>query len=133
MKCRTSLLLVCVLFGTISPLYSQSIFSSRSSDAQPDRTHIIRGIRSISDTSGFVFTSESILRTNDNGRNWANIGPQLFLGDAIASVDLSSDSTINALIIHSQDQKIQIASSNNNGSSWSRQELDFSDLDRMLI
>ncbi len=129
MKCRTYLLLACFLFGAISPLYSQGIFSARASDAAPDRTHIIRGIRSISGTSGFVFTSDSILQTVDDGKNWTNIGPQLYLGDVFSSVDFNSSSSINALIINGRNQKFRLATSNESGTSWSQKELQFPGLD----
>ncbi len=125
MKRRALLLLICFLFGTISPLYSQD---QKKSDTN-DGSHIIRGIRSFSDAGGFVFTNDSILRTNDNGHTWIEIGPKLRIGETLVSAEFVSLSSIYSLIVNSNEHKVIFTRSDDGGSSWIRKDASLSGLD----
>lgn len=124
MKRRTFVLFY-IIFGAISLLHSQTPIS----DTNQTRSHIILGISSVSDASGIVFTGDSILLTNDSGQSWSDVGPKLRIGEAISSVDLTSPSEINALIVNSEGQQVILAVSNDGGTNWSRRELQLSGID----
>jgi hypothetical protein len=120
MKFGTLFLVICVVFGAVSPMFANASVFSRMEQQPHASPHLIKGIRSFSETNGFVYTEKDILRTVDAGKNWVNVGPRLSGDEVIASVVFTSEMSIKVLAVDAAKRNIELLSSENGGSAWSR-------------
>ncbi|MCA1589214.1 MAG: DUF1906 domain-containing protein, partial [Acidobacteria bacterium] len=118
--------IVVLLFfaATGSQLPSQSLNDanenkgiSRSGNYRDTR---VKGIQSISDKAGIVYTRSKAFRTDDGGRTWTDLPIELGLFETIAAVNFTSEEQGFCLLTSEGTWQVILAQTEDAGRSWTR-------------
>jgi hypothetical protein len=89
----------------------------------------IKSIQSVGENFGIAYTADSLLMTNDSGETWSVVNVRVSPFQKIVGVHFEDRSVGYAVLADPRNLKLQFASTNDGGSSWTRTPVTLRDED----
>lgn len=100
---------------------------ARESEAD---THQIRGVELIGDSSGVIFTAETLLRTEDGGRSWRVVDLPKQFEEALSDVEFADERVGFIAAGNRESGTMVVLRTVDGGLSWTRQSVRLNRVDR---
>lgn len=110
-------LLFCSLYFPLILLSISTIFG-QDFPSFAEQSSQIKDIQKLGQSFGIAYTSDSLLRTNNDGETWSEIKIRRSSFDKISAVSFRSETDGFAVLVNSQSLKLELAATRDGGSTW---------------
>lgn len=121
---KNILIAVCILASLSLLTFAQIVPDvSRQPDFIKSRSHLMKDLVVLDETSAVAFTTDSVFRTHDRGASWRELTVPRSGGSVIGAVLFTN--TLNGFVLmpHTASGTLELARTNDGGSSWTTHRL----------